>query len=114
MVSVMPKSPIPKPRLPHTVTAETPGDVAAACHTVEAATISTAGVSPEFARGITIPFRRAFGGHGELHPVAMYYFIIREASLKHDSKAAAEALVAAQSNGILLKLQNLPAIEPAP
>jgi hypothetical protein len=110
----MPRSPIPKPRLARTIAAESPSEVAVACQQVEAATISTGGVSPEFARGITSPFRRSLGGHGELHPVAMYYFIIREASLKHDNRSAAAALVAAQSSGLLLKLQNLPAIEPAP
>jgi len=114
VVSVMPRSPIPKPRLARTIAAESPGEVAAACHQVEAATVSTGGVSPEFARGITGPFRRSLGGHGELHPVAMYYFIIREASLKHDNRSAAAALVAAQSSGLLLRLQDLPAIEPAP
>jgi serine/threonine protein kinase len=114
VVSVMPRSPIPKPRLARTIAAESPSEVVAACQQVEAAAISTGGVSPEFARGITGPFRRSVGGHGELHPVAMYYFIIREASLKHDNRSAAAALVAAQSSGLLLRLQNLPAIEPAP
>ena len=33
---------------------------------------------------------------------------IREASLQHDSKAAAENLAAAQSKGLLLRLKNLP------
>ena len=50
----------------------------------------------------------AFGGGGEIYGVAMYYFIVREASLQHDSKTAAENLAAAQSKGLLLRLKNLP------
>jgi serine/threonine protein kinase len=112
--SVMPKSPIPKPRLPRAAEAETSDEITHLCQQVEAVTIFTGGVSPEFARGITQPLRRALGGQGKIYPVAMYYFIIREASLRHDNKSAAQALVAAHSDGFLLKLRDLPAVEPAP
>jgi serine/threonine protein kinase len=108
IVSVMPRSPIPKPTLPRDHVAKTADQVARVCQLVEAAVVSQAGVSPEFARGITAPLRRAMGGGGEMYGVAMYYFIIREASLRHDNKAAADNLAAAQSNGFLLKLKNLP------
>jgi serine/threonine protein kinase len=108
VVSVMPKSPIPKPTLPRDHVARTAEQVARVCQLVEAAAVSQGGVSPEFARGITGSLRRALGGGGEMYGVAMYYFIIREASLQHDSKTAAENLAAAQSNGFLLKLKNLP------
>jgi hypothetical protein len=43
--------------------------------------------------------------------VAIYYFIVREAYLKHDKKTAAGNLAAAYSNGLILKFKNLPAIE---
>jgi serine/threonine protein kinase len=107
-MSVMPKSPIPKPTLPRDHNARTAEQVARVCQLVEAAVVSQGGVSPEFARGITGPLRRAVGASGEMYGVAMYYFIIREASLRHDSKVASENLAAAQGNGFLLKLKNLP------
>jgi serine/threonine protein kinase len=108
VVSVMPRSPIPKPTLPRDHFAENADQVSRVCQLVESAAVSLGGVSQEFARGITGPFRRSLGGSGEMYGVAMYYFIIREASLQHDSKTAAENLAAAQSKGLLLHLKNLP------
>src|SRR5262249_30277796 len=112
VVSVMPKSPVPKPTLPRDPSPKTPEEVAKVCSLVESAVITQAGVTPEFARGITGQLRRALGGGGQMYAVAMYYFIGREASLQHDKKTAAGNLAAAQSNGFLLKLKNLPANEP--
>jgi serine/threonine protein kinase len=108
VVSVMPRSPIPKPTLPRSPVAESPEQVARLCQLVESAVVSLAGVSPEFARGITGPLRRAVSGGGPMYGVAMYYFIIREASLQHDSQTAAQNLATAHSNGILLKMKDLP------
>ena len=82
-----------------------------ACQLVESTIVSVGGVSPEWARGITGPFRRLVGANAEVYPVAMYYFLIREAALKHDQKTAAAALASAHSNGLILKFKNLPATE---
>jgi serine/threonine protein kinase len=112
VVSVMPRSPIPKPTLPRDQFAENAEQVSRVCQLVESAAVSLGGVSPEFAHGITGSLQRSMGGGGEMYGVAMYYFIIREASLKHDSKTAAENLAAAQSKGFLLKLKNLPGNDP--
>jgi serine/threonine protein kinase len=108
VLSAMPRSPVPKPTLPRDTYAENAEEVSRVCQLVEAAAVSLGGVSPEFARGITGPLRRSLEGGGELYGIAMYYFIIREASLQHDSKTAAENLVAAHSKGFLLQLKNLP------
>jgi hypothetical protein len=110
-MSATPKSPIPAPALPRSYIAKDAESLARVCQIVESSTVSLAGVSPEFARGITAPLRRLVGVNGEVFPVAMYYFIIREAALKHDNKAAAANLAAAQSNGLILKFKNLPATE---
>jgi hypothetical protein len=104
----MPKSPVPKPTLPRSFNAKSPEQVAQVCSLVESTVISLAGVTPEFAKGITGPLRRNIGGSGDVFGIAMYYFIVREASLQHDNKTAAQNLAAAQTNGFLLKLKNLP------
>ena len=44
--------------------------------------------------------------------MAMYYFIIREAALKHERAAAAEALAAAHSNHRILIFRDMPANAP--
>jgi hypothetical protein len=108
IVSVTPRSPVPKPTLPREHVAQNAEEVSRICQLVESAAVSLGGVSPEFARGITGPFRRAVASGGPMYGIAMYYFIIREASLRHDSKTAAENLAAAQSKGLLLHLKDLP------
>jgi hypothetical protein len=104
------RSPVPKPTLPRVYQARDADQVARVLAAVEAA-LPRAGISPEYARGITGAFRRVIGGSAEIYPVAMYYYIVREAYLKHDKSAAAGNLAAAQSNGVILKFKNLPAIE---
>jgi serine/threonine protein kinase len=111
LISSTPKSPIPKPTLPRTLNAADGDQVGRACGLVESTIVSVGGVSPEWARGITGPFRRLVGVNAEVYPVAMYYFLIREAALKHDQKTAAAALASAHSNGLILKFKNLPATE---
>jgi hypothetical protein len=111
LISSTPKSPIPKPTLPRTFTANDGDQLGRACSLVESTIVSVGGVSPEWARGITGPFRRLVGVNAEVYPVAMYYFLIREAALKHDHKTAAAALASAHSNGLILKFRNLPATE---
>ena len=73
-----------------------------------------AGVSPEFASGVTGVLRRTVRPNATVYPIAMYYFVIREAGAKHDSATAAANLAAAQSNGMLLRLKDLPGIETNP
>jgi hypothetical protein len=108
VVSVMPKSPVPKPTLPREPVAKSAEQVGQVCNLVESAVINLAGVTPEFARGVTGQLRRSLGSGGQMYGIAMYYFIVREASLQHDNKTAAANLAAAQSNGFLLKLKGLP------
>jgi eukaryotic-like serine/threonine-protein kinase len=111
IVSATPKSPIPKPTLPRTFFASDADQLARACALVESTIVSAGGVSPEYARGVTSAFRRTVGVSAEVYPVAMYYFLIREAAIKHDQKTAAANLAAAHSNGLILKFKNLPAVE---
>ena len=112
-MSARPRSPIPIPTLPRVLEVADPAALARACQEVEEATLA-AGVSAPFARGITLPFQRAVSDGDRVLPVAMYYFIVREAALRHDRDTAAANLAAAHSRGILLKLQNLPAISSSP
>jgi hypothetical protein len=82
------------------------------CARVEATVVSLAGITPEYARGITNRFQAQVGASTEIYPVAMYYFIVREAGLKHDSAAASAALANAQRTKAILVLKDLPAIDP--
>jgi hypothetical protein len=50
----------------------------------------------------------AAGGEA-LYPVAMYYFLVREAALQHDNRAAANNLANVQATGSIVKLKDLPA-----
>ncbi len=111
--SAVPKSPVPIPTLPREVVARDGDQLARVCHAVETSAISLAGVSPEFARGITSPLRQRVGGSGAVYPIAMYYFIVREAALKHDNVTAGSNLAAAHVSGLILKLKNLPGVERA-
>jgi hypothetical protein len=111
VMSAAPRSPVPKPTLPRVFQAKDPDRLNQVFNVVESATISLAGVTPEYARGITGPLRRLMGANAEVYPVAIYYFIVREAALKHDKKTAAGNLASAYSNGLILKFKNLPAIE---
>ena len=60
VVSARPKDPVPVPSLPRVFTSPDPEQIARVCQLVENAAVSLAGVSPEYARGIT----------GALRPVA--------------------------------------------
>ena len=111
LISSTPKSPIPKPTLPRAFLATDAEQLGRVCQLVEQTIVAAGGVSPEYARGITGPFRRLAGVNSEVYPVAMYYFLIREAALKRDHKSAAAALAGAHANGSILKFKNLPAIE---
>jgi hypothetical protein len=112
-ISAVPKSPVPIPTLPREVVARDGELLARVCAAVEASAISLAGVSPEFARGITGSLRKRVAPNAAVYPIAMYYFIVREAALKHDSVIAATNLANAHSSGLILKLRNLPGVERA-
>jgi hypothetical protein len=111
IVSTAPKSPVPIPTLPRVLVDAQPEQIARACQAVESAAISLAGVSPGFAHGVTGPFRRAVAHQSAIYPIAMYYFVVREAALKHDSVTAASNLTAAQANGSLVRFKDLPGID---
>jgi hypothetical protein len=81
------------------------------CGRVESAVVSQAGLTPEYARGITGRFQAQIGANAEIYPVAMYYFIVREAGLKHDNATAAAALANAQRTRTILVLKDLAAID---
>jgi serine/threonine protein kinase len=110
--SVTPHADIGKPTLPRSAVVRDAEQLREICGRVESSVISLAGVSPEFARGITGSLRRRVTAGSEVYPVAMYYFIIREAALKHERAGAAEALAAAHSNHQILILRDLPANAP--
>jgi hypothetical protein len=81
------------------------------CNRVESAVVSLAGLTPEYAHGITGRFQAQVGASTEIYPVAMYYFIVREAGLKHDNATAAAALANAQRTRTILVLKDLAAID---
>jgi serine/threonine protein kinase len=111
VVSAMPHSPIPKPTLPRLVRATESERLWQVCQMVELLVVSRAGVTREFARGITGPLRRQVGQGSLVYPVGMYYFIVHEAALRHDNLVAGANLAAAHRDGSLVKLNDLPALE---
>jgi serine/threonine protein kinase len=110
LVSGIPRSPVPIPTLPRTHKVRDRLGLGRVGRDVERAAIS-AGVSTEYALGITDALQRQIMSGDEIYPVAMYYIIVREAALRHDRVSAAANLADAQTNGLMLKLRNLPAIE---
>jgi serine/threonine protein kinase len=111
--SAAPPALVPGPQLPRVYTAPDAEQLARMCARVEGSVITLAGLSADFVRGITLPFQRQVGAGAEIYPVAMYYFIVREAASKHDSARAAAELVAAQKNRSILRLKDLPAEDAA-
>jgi serine/threonine-protein kinase len=111
VTSAMPRTPIPMPTLPRLVFVHDPDQLNRVCQLVELLAVSRAGVTREFARGVTLPLRRRVGASGLVYPVAMYYFVVHEAALGHDSVAAAANLAAAHGDGSIVKLNDLPAVE---
>jgi hypothetical protein len=110
----MPKSQIPPPSLPRVYVSQDGEGMARVCHAVESAVMSLAGVSPEFARGITVAMRRQVRTNAPIYPIAMYYFIVREAALRKDSATAAADLATAQSSGTIVHLKDLPGVDKSP
>jgi hypothetical protein len=87
--------------LPRVFVTEDIERMARVCQQVEATVVALAGVSPQFARGITAPLRRQLRPNRPIYPVAMYYFVIREAAQKRDPRTAATNLAAAQASGLI-------------
>jgi len=98
-------------KIPSQIPMQIPTNVARLCRAVEEATVSRAGVSAAFAAGITTPLCRRLRPDERMYPSAMYYFIVREAALGHDSVTASANLALGQTNGGLQRLRDLPAGE---
>ena len=73
---------------------------------------AAAGVTPAYAREVTSSVERVLPVGSTVYPVAVYYFIIREAALRHDSRLAAANLASALSTGQIVKLSDLPVKAP--
>jgi serine/threonine protein kinase len=94
----------PAPSLPRVYVTEDSERLARVCAQVESSAISLAGVSPEFARGITVPLRRQVRPNTPIYPMAMYYFVVREAAQRRDKHTAAANLADAHSTGQIRRL----------
>jgi hypothetical protein len=70
-----------------------------------------AGVSPDFARGITGALLAELRPGDVFFPSAMYYFIVGEAAQKQGRDTIAANLVSAQRRGQLRGLRTLPALD---
>jgi hypothetical protein len=92
------------PNLPRAYVPDDGDQLRRMCARVESAVVS-AGVSPDYARGITGRFQGQVGPKSEIYPAAMYYFIVREAGLKHDNGTAAAALATAQRDQTIVRLK---------
>jgi hypothetical protein len=111
--SVAPTKNVPIPSLPRTRSGA-PRDLEAVLRQVEAQAVSLAGVSPEFAGGLTLPLLNALGDRSEatIYPAALYYLVVREAALVHDKATAARNLKEAHFGGGLRALLDLPTESP--
>ena len=103
-------SSVPRPSLPKVYTARGNEDLQRVLAAVEQETLK-AGCSPDFARGITWSVYRSLAGQraAEIFPSAMYYFIVNEAALGHEKRAAEQELRKAHGSGIIRALMRLPA-----
>ena len=99
------------PRLPRTHESRDAAELGRLFSTIENEAVGQAGVSPEFARGVTGPLRRLLEGRRQLvtYPVGVYYFIVSEAARGHDKRTAAQNLIANHENEGIRKLSALPA-----
>jgi hypothetical protein len=113
-VSARPNDQIPSPTLPRAYDAKDTADIQRACRIIEKQAIVLAGVSADFATGVTSALQRSLGGSpSRLYPVAMYYMIVIEAGRGHDKKTAGQALLAMQGDSALRnRMGALPAREP--
>jgi hypothetical protein len=99
---------VPPPDLPRLLRAEGPQQIQRVFATVEQEA-ARAGCSPGFTRGISDALRGALSGWQapDIYPSAMYYFIVREASVGRDRETTAQELVAAHRSGVLKALMRL-------
>jgi hypothetical protein len=93
--------PPPPPSLPATVVTGNTDRLARICQQVEAAAIQVGGVSPDFARNITVPLQRAVRPNTPVYPAALYRFIVADAAARRDRASVASGLAAAQASGRL-------------
>ena len=110
VVSARPKEHVPVPRLPRTQEARDAEDLARLLTQIEKETVALAGVTPEFAVGVTGPLRRALEARRQMvtYPVGVYYFIVAEAARGHDKRTTAQNLVTSHQNEGIRKLSALP------
>jgi serine/threonine protein kinase len=92
---------VPIPSLPRVVVTEDAERLARALAQVESSATRLAGVSPDFTRGVTARLRRSIRPRTPIYPVAMYYFLVREAAQGRDKMTAAANLAVAQASGLL-------------
>ena len=111
VVSAVPRSPVLSPALPRVHVVGDREELRRIFQALEAEAVA-AGVTPAFAGQVTAAVQRKLRVGSNVYPVAMYYFIVREAALRHDSRLAAENLASALSTGLILKLRDLPAKDP--
>jgi eukaryotic-like serine/threonine-protein kinase len=104
-----PEADVPKPALPRSYLPRDAADMRRMCLLVESTLVSLAGLQPAYVAGITQPLQRLVGAHGEIYPVAMYYFLLGQALHKQDRETAAANLTSAQSSRLILKFKDLPA-----
>jgi hypothetical protein len=102
---------IPIPTLPRVYLADDPDELTRICRAVESAAVRVAGLDAGFARGATDRLCQAVPAHAPIYPIAMYYFLVREAALGHDAATAATNLEAAHASGIIVRYKDLPGIE---
>jgi serine/threonine-protein kinase len=107
--SARPLSKVPPPRLPRVYVARGQEDLNRGLRAVEQEA-GKAGCSSEFLQGITGILNRTLSGQAtaEIYPAAMYYFIVREAGLGSEKKAAAESLARAHASGAVKAFSRFP------
>ena len=100
VMSVRPKDQVPVPRLARTQEARSGEELARLFAQIETQTVTLAGLTPEFAQGVTGPLRRALETRGQMvtYPAGVYYFIVAEAARGHDKRTAAQNLLTLHQN----------------
>jgi Protein kinase domain len=107
VLSGTPHNPVLKPALPKEYVARGPADLQSMAERIEAAAVG-AGVSREYAEGITRELQAALAPGETTYPAAIYYYIVREAALGFDRAHASKELLLAHRNGQLHRMRNLP------
>jgi hypothetical protein len=110
VVSSKPKDRVPVPRLPRMQEVRSAEELARLFSQIENETVAQAGVTREFAQGVTAPLRRLLEARRQMvtYPVGVYYFIVSEAARGHDKQIAAQNLLTNHENEGIRKLSALP------